>query len=97
MCGWLDVRGMGVGADSPKLVECQCLIPALLVPPGQVQCLACVLPRLVVASRQETDLAEPRDTLGMSGQPARADILPERIFQEDDSLGDASRECICMA
>src|SRR5215468_6345039 len=97
MCCWLDIGGIGVGVDSPKLVQCQCLIPALPVLLGQVQCLACVLPRLVVASRQEIGLTEPRNTHGMSLPCTRAYILLERIFQEDESLGDASREGIRIA
>jgi hypothetical protein len=83
--------------DSAKLAERQRLIPTFSVLPSQVKCLACILPGLVVASRQETDFAESRDMLGMSVQRTRADILPERVFQEGESLRDASCEGIRMA
>ena len=59
--GLRNVGGVGVGMDNAKLVQRERLVPACLVLPGQVERLARVLPGLLAASRQTTDLAEPCD------------------------------------
>ena len=61
--------------DNAKLVQRVRLVSAFLVLPGQVERLAGVLPGLLAASRQTTDLAEPCDPGGMTSQRARADSL----------------------
>jgi hypothetical protein len=76
--GLRDIGGVGVGIDGAKLVQRQRLVPAFLLPPGQVERLAGVLPGLLVASRQTTDLAEPRDPGGKTEQPARAETFADR-------------------
>jgi hypothetical protein len=53
-----------VGLDDAKLVQRERLVPACLPLPGQVERLARVLPGLLAASRQTTDLAEPRNPVG---------------------------------
>jgi hypothetical protein len=62
--GLLDIWGGGVGMDDAQLVQRQCLVPAFLLLPGQVECLAGVLPGLLAASCQTTDLAELGDVTG---------------------------------
>ena len=54
-----------MGLDNAKLVQRKRLITAFLVLPGQGKRLARVLPGLIIASRQTTDLAEPGDPVGM--------------------------------
>ena len=70
LCG---IGGSGVGMDNAKLVQRERLVPALFVLPGQVERLAGVLPGLLAASRQTTDLAEPCDQVGTTLQSAGAD------------------------
>src|SRR5262245_27243929 len=93
----LDLRGVGVSMNSAKLAERQRLVSTLSILPSQVKRTVCMLPGLVVASCQKTDLAEPRHMIRMCVQRARADIVPERVFQEGEPLGDASRERRRMA
>ena len=59
--GLRGIGGVGVGMDDAKLVQRERLVPAFLLLPGQVERLAGVLPGLLAASRQTTDLAEPCD------------------------------------
>ena len=54
--GQVGSRGMGVQCDLTKLPEGPCLVPALAVLPGQVECPVGVLPSLVVASRRSDRL-----------------------------------------
>ena len=68
--GLRDIGRVGVGMDDAKLVQRERLVPAFLLLPGQVERLAGVLPGLLAASRQTTDLAEPCDPVGMTS-PAR--------------------------
>jgi hypothetical protein len=56
-----NIRGIGVGMDNAELMQRECLVPAFLLLLGQVERLAYVLPGLLAASRQTTDLAEPYD------------------------------------
>ena len=84
--------GIVVGVDGPKLPERPGLVAALMVLPSQVQGAVGVLPRLVGASGQETDLTEPRHVLGMRVQRTRADIVPERLFQESEAFRELSQE-----
>src|SRR5215510_13752610 len=50
-CGLLDIRGVDVGIDNPKLVQRERLVGTLLQLPGQVERLARVLPGLLAVSR----------------------------------------------
>ena len=59
--GLRGIGGIGVGMDNAKLVQRERLVTAFLLLPGQVERLARVLPGLLAASRQTTDLAEPCD------------------------------------
>ena len=63
--GLRGIGGVGVGMDGAKLVQRVRLVPAFLLLPGQVERLARVLPGLLAASRQTTDLAEPCDPVGL--------------------------------
>ena len=63
--GLRGIGGIGVGMDDAKLVQRERLVPAFLLLPGQVERLAGVLPGLLAASRQTTDLAEPCNPVGM--------------------------------
>ena len=47
-----------MGLDNTKLVQRERLVPTFLVLQGQVERLARVLPGLLAASRQTTELAE---------------------------------------
>jgi hypothetical protein len=78
--GLLDIRGIGVGMDNATLVQHKRLGPTLLELPGQVERLARVLPGLLAAFRQPTDLTEPCDPVGMTLQRACADIFPDRLL-----------------
>jgi hypothetical protein len=49
--GLCDIGRIGVSIDGAKLVQCECLVPACLLLPGQVECLACMLPGIIAASR----------------------------------------------
>jgi hypothetical protein len=63
--GLFGSGGIGVGMDSAKLVQRACLVPAFLELPSQIERLVCVLPGLLTASRQATDLAELCDPVRM--------------------------------
>ena len=63
LCG---IGGIGVGMDNAKLVQREGLVPALLLLPGQVERLVGVLPGLLAASRQTTDLAESCKPVGLT-------------------------------
>ena len=70
--GLRGIGGVGVGMDDAKLVQRERLVPAFLLLPGQVKRLAGVLPGLLAASRQTTDLAEPCDPAGsIASAPVR--------------------------
>ena len=90
--GLRDIGGVGVGLDDAKLVQRERLVPAFLVLPGQVERLAGVLPGLLAASRQTTDLAEPCDPVGMTLQRARADTFADRLLQQRAPLREAPLE-----
>ena len=62
--GLRGIGGVGVGMDGAQLVQRMRLVAAFLVLPGQVERLVGVLPGLLAASRQTTDLAEPCDPRG---------------------------------
>ena len=79
--GLLGIGGIGVGMDSAKLVQRMRLVSVFLLLPGQVERLARVLPCLIAASRQTTDLAEPCDPVGLISQLARADTFSEGVSQ----------------
>ena len=70
--GLRGIGGIGVGLDDAKLVKRQRLVGTLFVLLGQVERPAGVLPGLIAASRQTTDLAEPCDPVCMTEQPACA-------------------------
>ena len=90
--GLRGIGGIGVGMDDAKLVQRERLVPAFLVLPGQVERLARVLPGLLAASRQTTDLAEPCDPEGMTLQRARADTFADRLLQQRAPLREAPLE-----
>jgi len=56
--GLHDIGKVGVGLDNAKLVQRKRLLPACLLLPGQVECLVRVLPGLLAASCQTTDLTK---------------------------------------
>ena len=90
--GLRDIRRVGVGMDNAKLVQRTRLVPACLLLPGQVERLARVLPGLLAASRQTTDLAEPCEPGGLTCQPARADTFTDRLLQQRAPLREAPLE-----
>jgi hypothetical protein len=67
--GLCDVGGVRIGMDDAKLVQRTRLVPACLLLLGQVECLAGMLPGLLIASCQPTGLAEPGDPVGLTCQP----------------------------
>ena len=73
------IGGVGVGLDNAKLVQRVRLVPAFLELSGPVERLARMLPGLLPASRQTTDLAEPGDPLG-SLPRARAALFADRLL-----------------
>ncbi len=83
--------------DGAQLVQRQGLVDTLFVLPGQVERLAGVLPGLLAASRQPTDLAEPGDPAGKTCQPARADSFADRLLQQRTPLREAPLERIGRA
>ena len=87
--GLRDIGGIGVGLDDAKLVQRERLVPAFLLLPGQVERLAGVLPGLLAASRQTTDLAEPCDPAGMTcSAPVR---IPSLIASSSSARPSARR------
>ena len=92
-----DIRGDIMGIDDAQLVQRQRLVGTLFVLPGQVECLAGVLPGLLAASRQPTDLAEPGDPQGMILPRAHADVFPARFLQQREPLYETSLEPIGIA
>jgi hypothetical protein len=90
--GLRGIWGIGVGMDGAKLVQRVRLVPACLLLPGQVERLARVLPGLLAASRQTTDLAEPCDPVGKTEQPARAETFADPLLQQRAPLREASLE-----
>jgi len=72
--------------DDAKLVQRERLVATFLKLPGQVECLACMLPGLLAASGQTTDLAEPGDPEGMILQYAGAETFADRLLQQGTSL-----------
>src|SRR5262249_33906910 len=88
----LSIRGVGVGLNDAKLAERERLEPALAVPLGQVERLACVLPSLLIVPLEETDRAEPCEIEGLRVQSAHAATFPERLLQERAPLGEVARK-----
>ena len=78
--------------DGAKLVQRERLVPALLLLPGQIERLARVLPGLLAASRQTTDLAEPGDPVGQTLHRVRADAFTDRLLQQRAPLREAPLE-----
>jgi hypothetical protein len=85
-----------VGVDGAKLEECERLVPACFLLPGQIKCLARVLPGLLAAARQTTDLAEACDPLG-SLLRARAETFTDRLLQQCVPLREAPLERVGIA
>ena len=85
-------RGDRQGLEDAKLVQCECLVPAFLVLPGQVERLARVLPGLLAAARQTTDLAEPDDSEGTISQRTRTDTFADPLLQQCASLREVPLE-----
>jgi hypothetical protein len=90
--GLLGLGRVGVSIDDAKLVQRECLVGTLFVLPGQVECLAGVLPGLLAVSRQMTDLTELCDPAGMIFQRARADTFADRLLQQRAPLREAPLE-----
>ena len=67
--GLLDIRGVGVGLDNAKLVQCVRLVPACLLLPGLIERLARMLPGFRAATRQTTDLTELRVGITLRRRP----------------------------
>jgi len=63
--GLLGIRGISVGIDDAKLVQCEHLVPACFLLPGQVERLAGMLPGLLAASRQTPDLGAGQHALAV--------------------------------
>src|SRR5262245_37852121 len=95
--GRRNLGGIGGGLDSANLVQRLRLIAPLLILPRQGQGLAGMLCGFGVASSEQTGFAEPRAMVRMRVQGTRADILPERFFQECAPLGEAACQGVCMA
>ena len=87
-----DIGRVGVGIEGTKLVQRERLVPAFLELPGQVERLTSVLPGLLVASRQTTDLAEPGEPIGMTSQRACADTSTDPFLQQRVTLHEAPLE-----
>ena len=87
--GLFGIAGSGVGIDGAKLVQRDCLLPTGLLLPGQVECLAGVLPGLRAASHQTTDLAEPSDPRGLRAQRACAETFADRLLEQRTPLREA--------
>ena len=90
--GLHDIGGVGVRMDHAQLVQRERLVGALFVLPGQVERLVCVLPGLLAAPHQTTDLAEPCNIEGAVEQRAHADFFPDRLLQERTPLREAPLE-----
>ena len=90
--GRRDVGGISVGLDDAKLVQRLRLVSTLSVLPGQVKRLVCVQPGLLAASRQTTELAEPRDRVYMIWQRTRAGIFADPLLNKRTPLRQASPE-----
>src|SRR5207237_382639 len=72
--------------------QCERLVPACLLLPGQVERLAGVLPGFLAAPYQPTDLAEPGDPIGQTSHYTGADICADRLLQQRPSLREAPLE-----
>ena len=89
--GLRGIWGIGVGMDDAKLVQREGLVPACLVLPGQVERLVRVLPGLLAASRQPTDLAEPCVTRDVpAARPCG--YFADRLLQQRAPLREAPLE-----
>ena len=86
--GRRDIGGGGVGLDNAKLVQRERLVPAFLELPGQVERLARVLPGLLAASRQTTDLAEPCHP---EGTTCSAPVLIPSLIASSNSARPSAR------
>jgi len=69
-----------MGMDGAKLVQRERLVPTFLLLSGEGERLTGVLPGLLAAAHQTTDLAETCDPVGMSGPCARADIFADPLL-----------------
>src|SRR5439155_13382235 len=83
--GLLGIWGVGVGMDGAKLVQRMRLVSAVLELPSEVERLVRVLPGLLAASRQTTDLTEPGDQEGPLPR-ARANIFADPLLHQRASL-----------
>ena len=90
-CGRRDIRRVDVRLHRAKLVERERFVPACLLLPGQGERLAGVLPGLLAASRQTTDLTEPCDPLGNVPR-ARVDTFTDPLLQQHAPLREAPLE-----
>ena len=83
--------------ERAKLVQRARLVPAFLVLPGELEGLAGVLPGLLPASRQPTDLAELGDSERMVGQVPHEETCSHRLLQQRQPLREAPGERIRSA
>jgi hypothetical protein len=76
--------------------ERQRLAPTRVVPPSQVDRLACILQGFALPSFQERDFAELREPVDLTDQRACAEIPPKCLLQQCATLSWASHERIRM-
>src|SRR5262249_6442448 len=88
--GLHNIGGRGVGMDGAQLVQRVRLLPAFLLPPGQVERLMRVLPGLLAVSRQTPDLAEPYNPVSLLC--ALAETFASRLLQQRTPLREAPLE-----
>ena len=78
--------------DGTELEQRMRLVSTRLQLSGQVERLTGVLPGLVAASGEEIDRAELPEVGDITAaQPAGAEIVPARLLQERQALGETSR------
>src|SRR5262245_948967 len=77
--------------DGAQLVQRERLIPPVSLMPGQVKRVVRVLPGLLAAPCQTTDLAEPCDRLGALPR-TRADSYADPLLQQRTPLHEAPLE-----
>src|SRR5262249_14937324 len=91
--GQRDIGGIGMGIDGAKLVQYDRFVSVCLLLSGEVERLAGVLPGLLAAPLQETNLAEPDDPESKSEQPARVETFADRLLQQCAPRREAPLEC----
>jgi hypothetical protein len=77
--------------DGAHMKQCGRLNPTRLLLSGQVERLARVLPSLVEASSEEIHHTGLRRVYGLTNQRTCLECGSERLLQEREALGEASR------